>query len=302
MWGSEERRQDVPRRTIVGLVVMASLCGLVSMAAAPASDITGDIVALERQAMDGWLKGNPEPMLARMDPQVTYIHEVTQKRLEGHRRRAAALRAIPRPAVVRPLRDRRPTGANDGRRERGRAELPTRHPQRLEHRTVEHDPGERADQRGRVAGHPRARLAGCLLAGDPAIVRQSRGRSRIEHGWSPEMALRWGWVVVKAPGRWPLGAIQEGDERPGLCAAAFRVWSCGNPGSEPMARPGGGFGLRASMRLGPSADSRATSVLYADVLPLACPDPMRWRSERGPFVRASRGHNTGTLLDTHGRS
>jgi uncharacterized protein (TIGR02246 family) len=81
---------------------MAGLCGLVPMAAAPSADVTGDIVALERQAMDGWLKGNPEPMLARMDPQVTYIHEVTQKRLEG----IAAVRQLCEPYRGRPLFDR----------------------------------------------------------------------------------------------------------------------------------------------------------------------------------------------------
>ena len=102
VWGKNERRQDVPRRTIVGLVVMVGLCELVSMAAAPAADVTGEIVALERQAMDGWLKGDPEPMLARMDPQVTYIHEVTQKRLEG----LVAVRQLCEPYRGRPLFDR----------------------------------------------------------------------------------------------------------------------------------------------------------------------------------------------------
>lgn len=33
--------------------------------------------------MDGWLKGDPDPQLAISDPQITYIHEVVGKRLEG---------------------------------------------------------------------------------------------------------------------------------------------------------------------------------------------------------------------------
>jgi hypothetical protein len=42
------------------------------------------ILDLERQAMDGWLKGNPDPQLAIMDPQITYIHDaVLEKRIEG---------------------------------------------------------------------------------------------------------------------------------------------------------------------------------------------------------------------------
>jgi hypothetical protein len=40
-------------------------------------------LALERQAMDGWLKGDPNPQLAISDPQITYIHDVVGKRLEG---------------------------------------------------------------------------------------------------------------------------------------------------------------------------------------------------------------------------
>jgi len=80
---------------------MAGLCGLAAMAASPAPDITSEIVALERQAMDGWLKGNPEPMLARMDSQVTYIHEITGKRLEG----IAAVRQLCEPYRGRPLFD-----------------------------------------------------------------------------------------------------------------------------------------------------------------------------------------------------
>lgn len=81
---------------------MIGVCGLVSLGATPAGDVTRELVALERQAMDGWLTGNPEPMLARMDPQVTYIHEVTQKRLEG----VAAVRQLCAPYRGRPLFDR----------------------------------------------------------------------------------------------------------------------------------------------------------------------------------------------------
>ena len=33
--------------------------------------------------MDGWLKGDPGPELAICDPEITYIHEVVGKRLDG---------------------------------------------------------------------------------------------------------------------------------------------------------------------------------------------------------------------------
>ncbi len=42
-----------------------------------------EILALERQAMDGWLEGDPDPMLAILDPEITYIHDGVGARLEG---------------------------------------------------------------------------------------------------------------------------------------------------------------------------------------------------------------------------
>jgi len=47
------------------------------------ADPAQEILALERQAMDGWLKGDPGPQLAISDPQITYFHEVVEKRVEG---------------------------------------------------------------------------------------------------------------------------------------------------------------------------------------------------------------------------
>jgi hypothetical protein len=46
-------------------------------------DTAQEVLALERQAMDGWLAGKPDPQLAISDPQITYIHAVVEKRLEG---------------------------------------------------------------------------------------------------------------------------------------------------------------------------------------------------------------------------
>jgi len=40
-------------------------------------------MVLEHRAMDGWRDGNPEPALAVFDPEVTYFHVMTEKRLDG---------------------------------------------------------------------------------------------------------------------------------------------------------------------------------------------------------------------------
>jgi hypothetical protein len=59
-----------------------------------------EILALERQAMDGWLKGNPDPQLAISDPEITFIHDaVLDKRIEG----LAALKALYEPYRGMPL-------------------------------------------------------------------------------------------------------------------------------------------------------------------------------------------------------
>lgn len=70
--------------------------------AQPAADPTAEILALERQVMDGWLKGDPGPALAISDPQITFIHEMTEQRLEG----LAALKTLYDPRRGTPLFDR----------------------------------------------------------------------------------------------------------------------------------------------------------------------------------------------------
>jgi Calcium/calmodulin dependent protein kinase II association domain len=47
------------------------------------ADTLREILALERQAMDGWRTGNPDPVLAAADPGITYFHAATDKRLDG---------------------------------------------------------------------------------------------------------------------------------------------------------------------------------------------------------------------------
>ncbi len=68
-----------------------------SVPANPASEI----LALERKAMDAWLRGDPDPLLAMCDPDVTYFHVMTEKRVDG----LAALKALVEPFRGRSLFD-----------------------------------------------------------------------------------------------------------------------------------------------------------------------------------------------------
>ncbi|HMD71379.1 MAG TPA: nuclear transport factor 2 family protein [Bryobacteraceae bacterium] len=70
------------KQTILICAMAAAACGV--MGAAEGTDAAGrEILALERQALDGWQTGDPGPMLAISDPDVTYFHVMTEKRLDG---------------------------------------------------------------------------------------------------------------------------------------------------------------------------------------------------------------------------
>ena len=62
--------------------VIVILCGVLA-AANPSTKITQEILALERQTMEGWLKGNPDPTFAILDPEVTYFHAPLERKLDG---------------------------------------------------------------------------------------------------------------------------------------------------------------------------------------------------------------------------
>ncbi len=70
-------------KTISAGLVLAAAAWLSPAWGSPGNDVTQELLALERKAMDGWLKGNPDPHLAILDPTVTFLHEVTGKRVEG---------------------------------------------------------------------------------------------------------------------------------------------------------------------------------------------------------------------------
>ena len=66
-------------------VLMAAAVWLTSMPARAASDAETAklILSLEHKAMDGWMTGDPEPTLAIADPEISYFHVMTEKRLDG---------------------------------------------------------------------------------------------------------------------------------------------------------------------------------------------------------------------------
>jgi hypothetical protein len=70
------------RLLILTCAAAGALCGV--LAAADQNEATTrEILALERQAMDGWLTGNPDPVLTMADPEITYFHAVANMRLDG---------------------------------------------------------------------------------------------------------------------------------------------------------------------------------------------------------------------------
>ncbi len=71
------------------LIFLLAAC-LPFCAAAADDQVSREILRIERASMDGWIKGNPDAMLASLDPDVTYIHVMTGKRIDG----AAAVKAL----------------------------------------------------------------------------------------------------------------------------------------------------------------------------------------------------------------
>ena len=88
------------KRTVLAGAVAAALCGV--LAAADGNEATArEVLALERTTLDGWQMGNPDPLLAISDPEITYFHVVTDKRLDG----LPAVRALFEGYRGRPLFD-----------------------------------------------------------------------------------------------------------------------------------------------------------------------------------------------------
>jgi len=85
---------------ILAAAAAAAVCGM--LAAADENEAAArEVLALERKTLDGWQMGNPDPLLAISDPDITYFHVVTEKRLEG----LPALKALFEAYRGRPLFD-----------------------------------------------------------------------------------------------------------------------------------------------------------------------------------------------------
>ena len=85
------------KMAILTCALAAALCG--ALAAADSNEATArEVIALERTALDGWQVGNPDPLLAISDPEITYFHVMTGQRLDGLPAVKSALRRLPRPA------------------------------------------------------------------------------------------------------------------------------------------------------------------------------------------------------------
>jgi ketosteroid isomerase-like protein len=88
------------KKPILACAVAAALCGV--LAAADQNEAAArEVLALERTTLDGWQTGNPDPLLAISDPEITYFHVVTDQRLDG----LPALKALFEGYRGRPLFD-----------------------------------------------------------------------------------------------------------------------------------------------------------------------------------------------------
>jgi hypothetical protein len=72
----------IPKTTPLACAAFAVLC-LVPAAAGQNDAFASDILAMERKALDGFQTGDPNPSLAIADPEITYFHAITGKRVDG---------------------------------------------------------------------------------------------------------------------------------------------------------------------------------------------------------------------------
>jgi ketosteroid isomerase-like protein len=83
------------------LIAIAAVLSAAPALADSSPEVVRQLVALERQALDGWMKGDPEPALAIADPEITYYHVMTEHRLNG----VAAVKELYEAFRGRPLFD-----------------------------------------------------------------------------------------------------------------------------------------------------------------------------------------------------
>jgi ketosteroid isomerase-like protein len=68
---------------MMAICAAAIALGGTLMAAESETEIAKQLVALERKALEGWIKGDPDPDLAISDPAITLFHPPFDKRLDG---------------------------------------------------------------------------------------------------------------------------------------------------------------------------------------------------------------------------
>ena len=88
-------------KRVVWLCFLAVAFFRLAVAEDPSASVTRELLALERQSMEGWKAGNPDPMLAVMDRDITYFHAPLATRLDG----LAAVKTFFTPYRGRPLFD-----------------------------------------------------------------------------------------------------------------------------------------------------------------------------------------------------
>ena len=91
---------DHLKRTIVACAIAVAMGNLSGFQDSRAQT-ERELIAMERAAMDGWLKGDPGPMLAAADADITFFHAMTPQRLEG----VAAVKELYAAYGGRPLYD-----------------------------------------------------------------------------------------------------------------------------------------------------------------------------------------------------
>jgi ketosteroid isomerase-like protein len=85
---------------LIALSIVAAL-GSMSPLVPPAPDPAAEIIALERQALDGLKQGNLDPCLGLLDADVSFYHVMTEQRLDG----APAVKALLEPYRGRAIYD-----------------------------------------------------------------------------------------------------------------------------------------------------------------------------------------------------
>jgi ketosteroid isomerase-like protein len=76
-------------RRVIGLAVLLFSCGLLTSCAAPpqtggsADSLLGQLVALERSALDRWIRLDPQGYLDLYAPDLTYFDATTERRVIG---------------------------------------------------------------------------------------------------------------------------------------------------------------------------------------------------------------------------